>query len=250
MREHRTGHHRLLMFQHVNKAVDFIPIPLGGGLGVGSESQPMHTCIQLDMDGITRDTFLAGGLDERIQQAERINLRFQFIVEHRLEGSHLWIHDHDVLRDASFAEGYALVGHGHGQVVHPMVLQRLGHFHGSCAIGIGLHHTDNLRLWMHIGTVVVQVIHQRIEVHLQNRFVHLLFEQFGQTVKTKGTCTLQQDQFVAESAKDTAVDKVLTVVEEVFLKNVDLLSLCRYFRSDADEFLHAALLAECRHLFI
>ena len=86
-------------------------------------------------------------MDKRIHQAERIDLWLQVVVEHRLESSHLWVHNHDVLRDAVVAKRDALVSYGYGKIVDTMLLKRFGNLHSTSTVGISLHHADELRLW-------------------------------------------------------------------------------------------------------
>ena len=66
------------------------------------------------MYGVSGDALLFGGFHKGVEQAEGVNFGLQIVVEHRLEGCHLRIHDHDVARDAIAAQRNALVGHGHG----------------------------------------------------------------------------------------------------------------------------------------
>ena len=54
------------------------------------------------------------GADEGVHQTEGVDLGFQVVVEHGLEGRHLGVHHHNVLRDTVAAQRDALVGHGHG----------------------------------------------------------------------------------------------------------------------------------------
>ena len=82
---------------------------------VGVEAQPVHACIELDVDGPTRDALLLSGMDKCLHQTEGIDLGFQVVVEHGLESCHFRVHDHDVLRDAIATQFYAFVGHGHSQ---------------------------------------------------------------------------------------------------------------------------------------
>ena len=113
MAEHGTGDDGVLMLQAVNQFEHIID---------GVKAEAVHACVKLDMYGPSRNTFLAGCLDESIQQTEGVDLRLKIVVEHGLEGRHLGIHNHDVGSDACLAEGDTLVGHRHSEIVHTMVL--------------------------------------------------------------------------------------------------------------------------------
>ena len=205
VREHRARNHGILVLQNIYQPVHIL---------TRIEAQTVHARVEFDVHGIVGDTLLPGGLDERVQQAEGIHLRLQVVVEHGLEGRHFGIHNHDVLRDTVAAQRHTLVGYRHGQIVHAMILQGLGHLHGTGSIAVGLHHTHNLSFGAQERAVVVQVIHQCVEVHLQDGLVHLLHHQFRQSVKTELTGTFQQDNLVAELREDVARHKLLTTVEE------------------------------------
>ena len=182
MTEHRAWDDGCLVLQTVYKFEEIL---------FGIEAQTMHTRIELDMYGPTRDSFLTSGLDKGIHQSEGVHLWLEVVVEHCLEGRHLWIHDHDIGGDASLTEGNTFIGHGDSQIVDTVVLQRLGNLHGTCTIGIGLDHTHHFRIRLQERTVIVQVLHNGVEVHLENRLVHLLLQLFRNLVEAKRTGALQ-----------------------------------------------------------
>ena len=137
MREHRARYDGLLMAEPADQLVDVI---------LGVESQPVHAGVELDMHWPSCDALLACRPYECVHQSEGVDLRLQVVVEHGLEGRHLGVHHHDVGGDAGLAEGDALVGHRHGEIVHALILQRLGHLHGPRSVGIGLDHAHHLRV--------------------------------------------------------------------------------------------------------
>ena len=195
----------------------------------------MHARIQFDMDGPSRNTLFLSGMDEGVHQPERVHLRFQVVVEHGLEGRHLGIHDHDVLRDAVAAQRHPLVGHGHGQVVYPVVLQRLGHFHSPGTVSVGLHHTHQLGLRLEKRAVVVQVVHQGIEVDLQNSLVHFLLQLLRDVVEAKGARPLDEHHFVTQRLEDMAVQEVLRRGKEILFFYGEETGSSRYGCADTDE---------------
>ena len=113
MAEDRAWNDGILTLQTTDNLVDVF-------LGVKAET--VHTSIELDMYGPTRNTLLLSSMDEGIHQTERIHLGFEVVVEHGLEGRHLRVHNHNILRDAIPAQGSTLVSHGDSEVVDTMVL--------------------------------------------------------------------------------------------------------------------------------
>ena len=113
MREYRARNDCVLVLQSAYHLVDVL---------LWVESQAMHTGIEFDMNGIIGYCFILGSLDEGVHNTETINLRFEVVVEHRLEGSHLGVHNHDIARDTVLAQSDALVSHCHCQIIHTMVL--------------------------------------------------------------------------------------------------------------------------------
>ena len=160
----------------------------------------MHARIKFDVDGPTRDTFTLGSSNESIKQTEGIDFGLEVVVEKRLERRHLRIHHHDIRCNARTAQGCALVGYGHSQIVHTVILQRLGNLDGSCAIGISLNHADEFRFRLHERAIVVEVFHHSGEVYLERRLVNLLHKQFRDLVETEGSGTLQEDGLVLLSS--------------------------------------------------
>ena len=217
---------------------------------LGVEAQSAHTCVEFDVYGESRDSFLLCRLDEGIEQAEGVHLRLQIVVEHGLEGCHLRVHNHDIAGDSVLAKGNALVGNGNGEIIHTMVLQGLGNLHSPSTIAVSLDHAHELGLGLHEGTVVVEVRHHGVEVHLQGGLVHLLHQEFGQLVEAKLAGTLQQDDLVAQGGKHLAADKLFHVREEELFRNLYLVVLLTEFRSDADKLHHAPLASQFTHLLV
>ena len=145
------------------------------------------------MHGPAGDTLLAGGKDECVEQAEAIHLGFQPIVEEGFKARHLGIHHHDVGGYSGAAQGHSLVGNCHGQIVHSTVLQGFGHFHSPGSVGIGFDHAHHLRVGMQAGTVAVQVLNQRVQVHFECGLVNLVAQLVGDAVEAKGTGALDEN---------------------------------------------------------
>ena len=203
------------------------------------------------MDGIARDALAAGGLDKGVEETEGIDLGLQVVVEHRLEGGHLGVHHHDVARDAIAAQRHALVGHGHGQVIDAVVLERLGHLHGTRSIGVGLDHADEFRAGSHHGAVVVEIIDQRLEINLQSGLVDLAYEQLGEALETKLACAFEQYHLVAERAEGGTMDEVFDGRVKLLLGQLGEGGMVGgNGRTDTDKALHATLADEGGHLCV
>ena len=196
------------------------------------------------------DTLLARCLDEGIQQAEGIDLGLQVVVEHGLEGGHLGIHDHDIGGDASLAERDALIGHSHSEVIDTMILQRTGNLDSAGAIAVGLDHANHLRFGFQERTIVVQILHHGIEVHLKDRLMHLLLQLFRNLVEPERTGTLQQDQLVMQAPESFAGEEMIHVGKELFVGNLNPVGLRHQFGTDADKLRDATLHSQIAHLGI
>ena len=241
MAEHGARDDGVLMLQTVDELKDIIH---------GVEAQTMHTRVELDMYGPTRDTLLTGSLDQRIHQTEGIHLRLQVVVEHRLEGRHLRVHDHDIGGDASLTERDTLVGHSHGEIIDTLILQGLGDLHSTSTIAVGLDHAHHLRIGLQERTEIVQVLHHGIEVHLEDGLVDLLLQLLRDLVETKRTGAFQQDQFVAQSREGLTGEEMGHTDEERLIGDLDTVCLCGEFRADANELFNTTLHGEFAHLGI
>ena len=229
------------MFQSVNKFVHVF---------LGVEAEAVHTSVELDMYGIARDAFFLRSLDQSIEQAEGVYFRLQIIVEHRLEGTHLRVHDHDVAGDTIATEHGTLVSDGHGKVVDTMILQCLGHLHATGTVGICLDHAHEFGLGFHKRTVVVEVLHHSAKVHLQHSLMYFLYEQFCNLVETEATRALEQDDLVAQTLKDLAMDEGTDTLEEELLGDLYLVGVLTDDLADTDKLHHATLAGQVADLVI
>ena len=208
VREHAARDDGVLMFQSAYQLLHIV---------LGIEAQAVHAGIQLDMHRETSDSLLLGSLDKGVEQTERVNLGLKIIIEHGLEGGHLWIHDHDIAGDTVLAKRHTFIGNSHGKIVHTVILQGLGYFHCSRSIAVGLDHADQLGLGLHKRAIVVQVGYHSIEVHLERGLMHLAYQKLGELVETKLACALEQDDLIAQRLEHLAVDKLLHIAEEELL---------------------------------
>ena len=239
--EHRTRDDSVLVMQSVNKALHVF---------FWIKAKTMHARIKLNMYRPSCDTLFLCSLNKCFQQPERINLWLQIIVEHRLESRHLWIHYHDILGDTMATQRYALVSNGNSQIIYTMVLQRLGHFHSSSSIGIGLHHANQLCFRLHERAIVIQVVDQCVQVDFQNRFMHFLLQAFCDAVEPERTGSLDQYHLIMQQAEDIAAQKFLCCGEEILLINGENSPLGSDVRSDSNKFVNATFLTEIANLSI
>ena len=147
----------------------------------------MHTSIQFDVNREIGNSFLFSRLNQFIEQVEAIDFRLQLIVEHCLEGSQFRIHDDDGAVNACLAKFGAFIGYGHGQVIHPMILQGLGHFVRTGSVCRRLHHTHHLGIGLQLAPIVIQVINQGIQIDFENGFVHLQLQAIGYVIEMKAS---------------------------------------------------------------
>ena len=113
MTEHRTWNDGILTFQTLDKLIHIL---------VRIKAKTMHTGIEFDMNGETGNAFFLRFFHQSIKQSERVNLGFEVIIEHRLKGGHLRIHNHDVAGDAVLAQRYTLISHCNSKIIHAMIL--------------------------------------------------------------------------------------------------------------------------------
>ena len=241
MREHRTGNECCLMLKAVNQLVD---------IGFGIKAQTVHTSIQFDMYRPSGDTFLAGCTNQGIHQTERIHLWLKIIVEEGFERCHLRVHHHDIGSNAGFAQGHALIGYSHSQIIYAVVLQGLGYFDGTGSIGIGLDHAHHFRVGFQERTEMVQVIDHSLEIHLKNGFMNFLLQQFGDALKTEPACTFQQHQFVGKLTEHCTIHKLFNIMEEMAFGNINQSCLRGYLITDTNEFGHPTVFTHVGHLLI
>ena len=235
MREYGTRDDSVLALQTANKLVD---------VALWVEAQTVHTGIKFDVHRPASNALLSGSLDKGIHQAEGVNLWLQVVVEHGLEGRHLWVHNHDILRNTATAQRNSLVGHGHGQIIYTMVLQRLGNLHGSSTIGVGFDHADQFGFRFEEGAVVVEIADDGIEIDLKNGFMDFLLQLFGNMVEAEGTRSLDENEFVTKGMEDFTAQELVGRSKERRLADSERRLVGHQARPNADELVYAALLAQ------
>ena len=82
-----------------------------------------------------------------------------------------------------------------------MILQRLGNLHCSSTIAVGLDHTYHLRLRLQERAEIVQVVHKRVQVHLENGLMHLLLQQFCNLLEAESAPSLQENHLIVQVAE-------------------------------------------------
>ena len=95
---------------------------------------------------------------------------------------------------------------------------------------------------------MVQVIDNGLQVHLQNGLVHLLFQQFRDSLKAEAARTLQQHHLIVQLSEHAALQELIHMIEEIFLLHTDDIGLRHNLGAYADELADATLLTETRHL--
>ena len=239
MGKHRTGQQSRLALQPTDKGRNLL----------GHESQTVHPGVELDMDGEVGDALFLGSLDQRIEQMEAVDFRFQLVVKQGLERRHLGIHDDDGRRNARLTQVRPFICHGNGQIVHPVVLQGLGYLIGPCTVGGRLHHAHHLRVGHQEAAVVVQVVHHGVQVDFENGLMHLQFQLFRHFIEVELARTFYQDGFVTQGRKHVGCQQGGSVGEEILLHRETCLS-SRDVGTYPDDFLDAAVLYQLRHLAI
>ena len=212
----------------------------------GVEAEAMHPCVELDVDRKVRDALVLCRPDKGIEQAETVDLRLQLVLEERAEGTHLGVHHHDALRDALLAKRYALVGNGNGKVIDMMLLQHLCHLDRSCPVSVGLDHADHLRLRLHKGAVVLEVLRYGTKVDFENRFMYFLLQTVGYALEVETACALDEDELLLQRGKYLARYQRIRVREEAALDGQagEAVHVGRYDRTHGQQIVHATLLEQ------
>ena len=185
-----------------------------------------------------------------IKQTEGIDLRFQIVVEHSLEGRHLRIHYHDVGCDASLAQCHTFIGNGNSKIVNTVVLQRLSYLNSTSTISVSLNHAHEFCFRFHVLTIPIEVCHYSREVDLKNGFMYFLHQLFCYGIEGEMTCTLDEYHLIVKSLEVAAFKERLGVVIEtaiVYLDEVGILFECR---TDADKAFHTTTDGEVRNLTV
>ena len=198
------------------------------------------------MHRILGDAFAPRRTNQRVEQAEIVDLRFESIFEERVQRAHLRIHDQNAGGDSRFAEFHALVGHRHGQIVHAEILQCAGHFYTAAAVGTGLDHASDFGLGAHERAVETQIVGQRAEIHLEGGFVHFEQEFVGDLFERKISRPFEENHVVRERVEQAAVEQRAGVVEEMGFR-FDLSVEAAHVGAHADEQIHLAGSQECGH---
>ena len=206
MGEHRTGYHCRLMTK---------PVDEYRKVGLGMEAQAVHTGVEFDMHRIVGNTFTLGRTDERLQQSETVDLRLQCVSEHGAKCRGLRIHDDDITRNAGLAQLYSLIGHGHGQEVDTPVLQGLGYFNSTRAIGRSLDHAHHLGLGFHERTIEIQIFSNSFQVHLERGFMHTPRHSFAHLLKVERSCPFEQYHTALQSIEQTTRQQAFAIREEM-----------------------------------
>ena len=114
------------------------------------------------------------------------------------ETAGLHIHDHDGQANARFAQGHALVGKGHSEVIGPLVLEEGGNFYTARAIGKGFYHDHYFGLWPNAATVKAVVVEEGVKVDFKHGLVHFKRQLALYPLKAKFTRTLEEQGSVYE----------------------------------------------------
>ena len=162
-------------------------------LGLGVEAEPVHSGIELDVNGHACYACTLGCVDKCVKYAERIDFGLQIVLEECIETGHLGVHYHNGLGNAVAAQQCAFVGNGNCQIAYLcLALQGLGDLDCSCSVCIGLDHTDNFGIGIQERAVVVQVVDYCTKIDFQYCLVYLLLQCLGDFLEMEAACSLDK----------------------------------------------------------
>ena len=90
VREYRTYTYNLRALQTFDESRQFFQI----------EAQTVHTGVDLDVYRVIFQPFLCRSGNDLLQRCKRIDIRFEVVLEDKVHGCHLGVHDDDRQRDA------------------------------------------------------------------------------------------------------------------------------------------------------
>ena len=140
------------------------------------------------------------------------------------------------------AQFHPFVGERHHEVIDPLVLQQVGDFHGTAAVGEGFHHDGNPCPWGEERAEMVQVVHHGIHVHLQYRHVRLFLQESGDVFQPEFACSLDKNDLVVETVAVLLAQEAVGVLVKAAPRQPEVRLVAAQFFPDTDEKLHAGFL--------
>ncbi|EJX07730.1 hypothetical protein EVA_04160 [gut metagenome] len=240
MREDRTRDDGRLMVETVDEHRQ---------VGLRIETEAVHTRVEFDVYGETLYAFFLSGTDQRLQQSETVDLRFEVVFKQSIESRNLRIHDQNARRDPRTTQFRPFVGHRHSEIVDATVLQGTRNLHTAGTIGRSLDHAHHLRFGLHEGTVVFHIVRQGFQIHLQSRFVHPQRKLCRDLLDVEVAAALQQHRLVVELFEETALQQVRRMEEEMAFHR-EIGTGGRESRTDGNQTRHPSALQHLCHLAV
>ena len=168
---HQVGEYRanlklILIFQQYNQLGNILRF----------KTKAVHTAVNFNMYRVVGQCQFFGSCHKELQQSKTVDFRLQLIIENCAESSLFGVHHYDGHTNSLAPQLSPFIAYSHSQVITAIVLQRARHFHRSAAISKSLHHTHGFGFGTKFGAEIVQVVHQRIQIHIQCGFVHNQFQ--------------------------------------------------------------------------
>ena len=210
----------------------------------------MHAAVNFQVYGIIGYPSSFCLFDKSLKDTEVVELGLQIVGEEIFKTVHLRVKHDQGERDPFISEQDRLFCHGHGQIVAPVILQRLGNLHSTCAITVCLHHTDELHAGLQSRFIEVEIVHNRIQIYLQHRFMNTLLNESADFLEMISAGTLQQDQLLVERFPFTRQDEVLSRCIEHLFRHGEQIGIRRDMLPYPDYFLYPALFNHPCHFFV
>ena len=204
----------------------------------------MHSGVNLYVYRVVGYSFVACSLNEHPEHSKAVDLGLELVVEQCAERAWLGVHHDYSCCYALLAQFGSFVGHCHGKVVNVALLQGASNLQRSRSIGACLYHAHGLCAGSEAVAVVVEVVAQGAEVHLQYCLVHLLFKHLGHVFKVERARALYEYALILHSLYDWRCKQLCCVGKEVALHScvAEVLGLGCYVAAHANELVYLVLL--------
>ena len=154
------------------------------------EAQAVHAGINLDMYRHILQTFLFRRRYNLLKRGKRIDVRLKVILQDKIHGSYLGVHDNDRQSYTCAAQFNTFVGNGNCEVIcHLSCLKSFADLQAACAVGEGFDHTGEFGGRFEQRAEEAHVIHQGSQVDTHDSLMGLLQNTSGDCILIVAQCT-------------------------------------------------------------
>ena len=141
---------------------------LQGGEFRGREAEPVHSGVELYVDGIVPQAAALQHVQEGLERVKVGNAGLEAVQDDFVERIGTGRQDKDGQGNTRLAEFDALQRGGHGEIVRTGRLHQGGEFHGAVPVGVGLYQHQHLRPRPQQRAEIPVVVGTPLQVDLQS----------------------------------------------------------------------------------